>query len=383
MKRADSIAPQALNLLVHLRQELNRCPEPAGSEENTRVLLRRFFQRHAPGWHCQLCGQGSMAWIREGNTAGPTRVFRAELDAVPPVDDSDDGARSVHRCGHDGHMAILAGLALLMEKDREFCGRIVLLFQSAEEDGTGALAVCTDPRFHALHPAYIFALHNLPGWPAGKVVLRNGGMCCASRGVEIRLRGKPAHAAQPEDGRSPAKPLARMIEGLEQVCTAEPAPTGIRMATVIGARLGEKHFGSTPKQAVLWATLRAETDRDMDILAAGVEDMIMTLAAEHGMLATHRWSDVFPAVFNDPKACALVETAAERAGVAVVRPETPFRWSEDFAHYGNCGHAVLIGFGSGEGCPPLHTGDYAFPDEIIPTGVNLLYRIACSIHSKT
>lgn len=250
--------PEVLNLLVDLRKALHKTPEPAGAEVKTRALLRQFFERHAPRWKCREYGQGSLGWILEGTGAGKTLVLRAELDAVPFSAGAHGDAHASHRCGHDGHMAMLAGLALSMSRQGLARGRILLLFQAAEENGLGAKAVSSDPRFPVLRPDYILALHNFPQRPLGQVVLRTGTMCCASRGLEIELRGKPGHAAHPETGCSPALTIGRLIDGLDRINKRHLSDPGIRMVTVIGARLGDKHFGSTPDRAVLWATLRTD-----------------------------------------------------------------------------------------------------------------------------
>src|SRR5690606_35641080 len=109
-----------------------------------------------------------------------------------------------HLCGHDGHMAIIAGHAGAMAARRPVRGRVIVLFQPAEETGAGAAAVIADPAFKAIEPDFAFALHNLPGVPLGAAGIRAGAFNFASEGLSIRLEGKTAHASQPEAGLSPA-----------------------------------------------------------------------------------------------------------------------------------------------------------------------------------
>lgn len=379
MSGLGKLSSQTLNLLIDLRRQLHGCAEPAGREVRTRELLKMFFKRHAPQWVCQEYAGGSMAMLCEGPVMGPTLLIRGELDAVPLAMGSDKSGCADHRCGHDGHMAILAGLALAMQRKAPLCGRVILLFQAAEENGMGALTVCKDERFSVLRPDLILALHNLPGWAMGQVVMRTGSMCCASRGLEVIFSGQSGHASHPELGCSPAMAMACLIQELEKRDPIIQPESGIRMATIIGARLGEKHFGSLPDRAKVWATLRTDTNEAMRRWVKDAVGLVRNLADKQGLGVSWNWQDVFPAVFNDEEACALVRKAVEQTGLSLFEPDGPFRWSEDFAHYAAYGRSALVGLGSGTTCAPLHSVDYVFPDDLIPAGVSLLYSVVQEI----
>jgi metal-dependent amidase/aminoacylase/carboxypeptidase family protein len=163
-----------------------------------------------------------------------TAGLRAELDALAEV----QGAR--HGCGHDGHMALLCGVALSLAESPLQRGSVVLIFQPAEETGQGAAAMLADPRWPEIAPELVFALHNLPGLSLGQVALRAGVMNLASTGLEARLSGAASHAAQPEKGSSPAPALARLL--------AEMPGSGWEgeLLTLTHARLGEPGFGTAP-----------------------------------------------------------------------------------------------------------------------------------------
>src|SRR5690606_34325610 len=154
-----------------------------------------------------LGGHG-VAAVYDSGKAGPTLMFRSELDALPILELSGVEHASLvagrsHMCGHDGHTAILAGLARQFGRKRPGRGRVVLMFQPAEETGDGAAGVTADPRFDAIAPDFAFSLHNLPGVPFGEVRLKAGVVNCASRGMRIVLEGKTAHSSMPETGTSP------------------------------------------------------------------------------------------------------------------------------------------------------------------------------------
>lgn len=378
MSRTAMLPLENLGLLAELRKTLWECAEPSGGEVQTMEVVKRFFQRHAPQFSCQEYEGGSLAWFLHGEENGPTLLLRSELDALLLREEKGDLGAS-HCCGHDGHMAMLAGLGLDLVRRPPVRGRVGLLFQAGEENGMGGMAINKVERFRSLRPDYVLALHNLPGRPLGEVALRTGTMCCASRGLEVTLAGESSHAAHPELGRSPAGAVARLIENLGHFNQTGEDGSLVRMATVIGARLGERYFGMTPDHAVLWATLRAHSDEAMDHLASAVVDMVRSVAAGQDLEAAWSWQDVFPAVVNDGRACDLVRAAANRAGLPLAELEAPFRWSEDFAYYGSTGPSALVGLGSGEICPALHSRDYEFPDELIPLGVSLLCQVLAEL----
>ena len=133
-------------------------------------------------------------------------------------------------------------------------GCAVLLFQPAEETGAGAAAVAADPRLAQLRPQRVFALHNLPGYPLGQVLLRSGPFCAGSVGLVARLTGRTSHAAYPERGRSPAAAMSRLLPGLVSLPVDLERAGSLAMVTVVHARLGEVAFGTAPGDADVYRT---------------------------------------------------------------------------------------------------------------------------------
>lgn len=164
-------------------------------------------------------GGHEVAAIYEGGEPGPTVMVRAELDGLPIEEISEIPHRSEltgkgHLCGHDGHMTILMALAKGLGRERPAKGRVILMFQPAEENGAGAAAVLADPKFSEIKPDLVFSLHNFPGIRFGHAALRTGPVNCASRGMRISLSGKTAHASTPEFGIAPTFAMAALLAGL-------------------------------------------------------------------------------------------------------------------------------------------------------------------------
>ncbi len=375
--RRDGLTGEALAAVVDLRHRLHAFPETGGSESDTAALLAEFLGRLKPDRLFTGVGGKGLTVLFEAPSPGPTVAFRAEIDAVPVHEQTALPYRSKkpglsHACGHDGHAAILAGLALLLAANRPARGRTVLLFQPAEETGEGARRMLEDPSFAAWAPEWCFALHNLPGVALGTVLVKPGVFACASVGLRVALRGASSHAAHPEEARSPAPVIARLLEELPRI------PQGFEffsLLTVTHARLGEPGFGVTPGEAELCLTLRAAGDEPLKHLSSAVRERIFALAREAGLEVSITLREPFPALVNRPEAAALVERAAQDLGLEVAAPPVPFRWSEDFGHFTARSRGAMFGLGAGLSAPPLHSPGYDFADALLPLGVRLLDRI--------
>jgi len=253
-------------------------------------------------------------------------------------------------------------------------GKVVLLYQPSEENGQGAARVLEDEKFDAIRPDHVFALHNLPGFPAGSVVLRKETFAAASKGMINKLYGKTSHAGEPENGRSPALAMAGIIQEL----TALPENNAFEdftLTTIIHSRLGEVAFGTTPGYAEVMATLRTYSNADMDQLTNQSVEVIERLARSYGLQSETSWTEEFPATVNDARAVDLIGQVAQENQIQVVRIEEPLRWSEDFSNFTLHYPGALFGLGSGEQTPQLHNPDYDFPEEIIDRGIEIFYGI--------
>lgn len=363
--------------IINFRRLLHRYPELSGDESDTADRVRHFFAPLKPDRILSELGGDGVAFVFNGSGTGPTVLLRCELDALPiqESDKNSDGSQVsgvAHQCGHDGHMAILAAVGVSLAGQRPARGRVVLLYQPAEETGRGAAAVMADHRFADIAPDFAFALHNLPGYPLGQVLVRNGAFSSASRGMAIKLSGATAHAAQPETGRSPAKALCGIIEGFACLPGVKAQADEVAFVTVVGARLGEKAFGTAPGQAEIWATLRSETNETMTHLVADAEALVARLASQDGLNYRIEYDDVFQATVNSPMASDVVRHCASGS---VLEMDKPFRWSEDFGHFTSRCEGALFGLGAGVDAPDLHDAGYRFPDELITTGSKLFLAI--------
>ena len=358
--------------LAAIRRELHALAEAPGQEKRTAAYIAELLKSCKPACLLEDVGGYGLAAEFTGLEPGPRVGLRAELDALA----LEQGAR--HGCGHDGHMALLCGVALSLAERPPRCGSVVLIFQPAEETGQGAAAMLADPRWLEIAPDLIFALHNLPGLVLGEVAIRVGVMNLASVGMEVRLNGAASHAAQPEQGRSPALALARLL--VEMPAMAKDG----ELFTLTHARLGAPGFGTSPGEALIQATFRAPSDEVLASLRTRASRLLDEAVSGDGLTTHLAWPEPFAATCNQAVAVEIVRQAATQCGLSLHEPGQPFRWSEDFGCFTQEIPGALFCLGAGAASPPLHAGDYEFPDELLRIGLELWLAVldqAQTIHS--
>lgn len=365
--------------LVTWRRKLHAMPEISGAESRTAAEVRDFVAATRPERIITGLGGHGIAAVFEGAAPGPTVMIRAELDALPIQEETELDHRSTipgkgHLCGHDGHMATLAALARGLGRQRPARGRVVLMFQPAEETGAGAAAVIADPNFAGLAPDISFSYHNMPGIPLGHVALTDGPVNCASRGMRITLRGHTAHASQPEHGRSPMAAMARLMPALTALAHGSHKDPDFALVTITHARLGEPACGIAPGQGEIWATLRTLTTAAMDSLRLTAETLAREAAASDGLELDIAYDDIFDHCENAPEAVAVLRRALDAEAIPHDEGDLPMRGSEDFGRFGQRAPAAMFFLGAGEAHPNLHTSRYDFPDALIEIGSRVLMR---------
>lgn len=373
-----------LEELTAWRRGLHRRPELSGQEVETAATVQRMLRAFAPDELVTGLGGHGVAAVFDSGQPGPAVLLRCELDGLPIHEVGDLTYRSEkdghgHLCGHDGHMSWLAGMARLLSRQRPVRGRVILMFQPAEEDGAGAARVVADPAFARLAPDYAFAIHNMPGMPLGHVALDTGPVTCASAGMRVTLTGRTAHASLPETGISPAPALAALMPALTALGHGQPKDHDFTLATVTHVRMGEPAFGVAPGEAELFATLRTRTDGGMAALRQRAEAMVRSAANSNNLAVHIGYEDVFVTCNNDVAATDVAYRALERLGAHVDEAALPLRGSEDFGRFGDDARLAFMLLGAGQGAATIHNPDYDFPDSLIAPGVGIFSAIVSEI----
>jgi amidohydrolase len=370
-----------LDALIALRHALHRAPEVSGAERETAATIAAFLRAlHPDALLTGIGGHGVLATFN-GRAPGRTALFRCELDALPIQEVNAFAHRSArdgvsHKCGHDGHMAILCGLASQLSANRPSRGVVHLLFQPAEENGSGAHAVLADPRFAALTPDVGFALHNMPGFPMGEVVVRDGLVTAAVRGMALSFAGSTSHASQPELGRNPALAIADLLRDCAALNRPNPERDDFQLITPVHFGAGQPGaFGVTAGDGALHLTIRAWRTEGVDALQAQIESLAREYCIRDGLTLSTRTSDDFHANVNDPAATALVREAARLCGLTVNELQDPVKGGEDFGAFTVRFPCSIFLIGAGETCPPVHSPDYDFPDALIAPGLSVFSHL--------
>lgn len=370
-----------LQFWTNFRREVHQQAELSGLEVVTAKKVADQLRAMGVEVHEAIGGTGVLALFRS-QKEGAQLMFRTELDALPIQEINTFAHRSVtdgvsHKCGHDGHLTILMALAARLRQSPPETGTVALLFQPAEETGEGAAAVLADPRFHQLlQPHQVYALHNLPGYPLGHIVIRNGSFTAAVVSRVYRFLGKTAHAAEPEHGFNPARALSLAVEAALQQSRNQPDAEAFSVVTPVHIHLGSKDYGISAGAGELHLTLRCWTQEALDQLVSHLDQAMTQIAAQENLQLQSESLHPFHANENSEEAVQHLREAVAALALPTATRDYPFKWGEDFGLFTQRYSGAMFGIGSGVDSPALHNPDYDFPDELIDPASALFFAIA-------
>ncbi|UZR98306.1 amidohydrolase [Chondrinema litorale] len=373
-----------LEKIKALRKEIHQNPELSGEEFETAKRVRAFIEENHNTTIIDALGETGMAVIYDYPEEGPTVVIRCELDALPIDEPNTFNYKSVtkgvsHKCGHDGHMAIVAGLVFWIKEQNFKKGKIVLLFQPAEETGTGAPGILNDSRFADIQPDYIFALHNIPGAPLHSVIVVRNDFTPSVQSFSVCLTGEKSHSAEPEKGNNPAMAIAELINAFSEIAVTDVSKDNFALFTPVYLTMGQKSYGISAGYGEVHYTVRTKTDEEMKKLETSINATLAKVTEKYGLDLKTDWFDYFPSVVNDDYSNDVILKAAEKSQLPIDLKPHPFKFGEDFGWFSKKYKTAMFGLGAGEGTPPLHNKDYDFPEELIESGMEMFQNIIAEI----
>lgn len=365
-------------LMTFRREILHQYPEVSGCEEKTAENVIQFLKPLQPDQLITNLGGHGIAAIF--GTSGPLILLRSELDALPIAEINTFEYHSKfpgvsHKCGHDGHSVILCGVAAWLAENRPENGRVLLLFQPAEENGEGAEAVLKDEKFSDINPEYVFALHNLPGFPLHQIVVKEGSFTAAVSSIVVQLKGKTSHAAEPEHGINPALAIAEILLETDKLNVNVQADKNFTVITPVYVKMGEIAHGISAGEGELHLTVRTWTDENLNLAKSKIEAMVKRACERIGINYSTEWIQNFSANNNDVQAVNIIRKAANQNGFELFESPVPFKWGEDFGLFTQKYKGAMFGLGGGQNLPALHNPDYDFPDELLLTGIKQFIAI--------
>lgn len=369
---AASLGPR----LIEMRRELHRHPETAGQEVWTTNRLRAWLAEAGIPVLSLNLETGLVAEIR-GSRPGPTVALRTDIDALPVCEETGLPYTSeipgrMHACGHDFHMAVILGAALILkELSGELAGSVRILFQPAEETAEGAQRLIRAGALDGVQA--VFGLHNKPDLPAGQVGIKAGPLMAAVDTIEITVTGKGGHAAIPDATVDPIVAGSAIVMALQTAVSRNVSPLDAVVVSIGVFQAGSTH-NVIPPTASLTGTMRTFDPALRARMPALLRRIVTEVAAGYGAGAELKVWGGNPAVHNDGAMAEVMRRAAAAAGLPVVEA-VPTMGGEDFAEYQQVvpGCFVWLGTGSPEG---WHHPRFTVDESVIPKGAALFAHAA-------
>jgi hippurate hydrolase len=366
--------------IIALRRDIHREPELGFDTEKTAEKVLAALEGLPLDVETGVAENGIVATL-EGEGDGPTVALRADMDALPILEDTglpfaSETEGKMHACGHDGHTSMLVGAAHALSGRRDqLGGNVKFIFQPAEEGGGGGKVMVDEGVADGV--SSIFALHLWPGLPFGKIATKAGPIMAAADAFEMEVKAAGSHGAMPHLGSDAISIAAQIVTALQTIVSREVDPVEPAVLTVgeIGAGTAfnvipdKAHLGGTVR--TLNADVREEMPRRMEELARGIAK---------GMRGDVDLDYTFsyPVTVNHEAVANLALDVAEDlfGGESVLELSSPSMGAEDFSYFLESLPGAFIWLGIGEDASGLHTPKFAFDEMILPRGSALLSALA-------
>jgi len=353
--------------MFRIKNELNGLAEQSGMEYNTSDYIIRELKNLSTTKIYELENSCSILAVFETDRIGKTLLFRGDIDAII------FNGEYRHLCGHDGHTTMLLTLAKEIDSEIEkLNGTIILLFQAAEETGKGAKEVILSGVLNNYQIDYLFAMHNLPGFPVKSVVISNDTFAKASSGIKIDLISQSTHASNPVVGQPMDYYLFCVTNLLYKIADVLNKENNRVQFNITYINFGLPNFGTIQNTASIYGVVRSNHTEEIDEYKDRLINELNNILSESNIEFKLEYLEEFPATVNSQNCVNILKNALNYPMIEI---SEPFPWSEDFGHFSKIGDICLFGMGIGESASGLHTEAYSFPKECLITGVNILESI--------
>ncbi len=370
--------------ILNIRRALHRQPELAFQEKKTSALIGETLKRMGIPYQTGL-GGGTGIRAELGKGTGPCVALRADMDALPVLEETGLDFASqqpglMHACGHDGHTAMLLGAAEILSQSThldEIGARVVLLFQPAEESGTGATAMIADNCLQDVE--MIFCGHIDTHHPVGHFLVDQGLICSYADPFFINICGQGGHAARPHEAIDAVVVGASLVINIQTMVSRMINPAYPGVITVGRIAAGSVHNVIAGK-AVLEGTIRSTHPDTRSQIIKRLEGVVRGLEEMCNAKISFTLDQCLPAVVNDPVSCTLAwQAAQEVVGTdQVVSQGSPSLGGEDFSFYQQKIPGTMIRFGAAKNTDPgpSHSGTFDFDEQVLAYGSQWLATVA-------
>jgi amidohydrolase len=382
----QSLGAPFFEWLVQLRRHFHQFPELAYQEEKTAAIIIERLREMGVPYRAGVGRTGVVASLTS-KRPGPTVALRADMDALPLQELNDVEYRSkhpgrMHACGHDGHMAMALGVVrLLLENGwvETGCGKVLFLFQPAEEGGAGAREMLETGILDSEQVTAVFAGHMHPELPAGHIGVAPDVSNAASDSIHIRLKGKGGHGAHPHLCIDPIVAGAQLVTQIQSVVSRSVSAFDSAVITI-----GRFHAGTAsniiPQEALLDGTLRTLRPAVRDLAVRRLNELVAGLETAFGVSAELRIGEGYPLLVNDAEIVRFIlKHAEEVVGHSNCHIESPRMGAEDFAYFLQKWPGALIRIGCHD--PEkgyeygLHSPHFHMDERALDVGVRLFTHL--------
>ena len=386
---ADRIPAEILSWgdeLARIRRDIHEHPELGFDTARTCGVITRTLAQWGVPFDAELVTGGVVAWV-EGTRPGPTVALRADMDALAMPDESENPWRSgtpqrCHACGHDGHTTWLLGAVRALKARPDFPGRVLAVFQPAEEIGRGARSVLEAGVLEKFRPLEIYGAHASPAFPKGQIGIQAGPVQASCDFFYITLKGRGAHAARPHTTLDPLPTAALLTESLQTIVSRRIDPLEPAVLSICAVQAGNLHAPNViPNELKLAGTIRTFSPQVRALVEAEMRRMSEGIALAQGLEAEVRVDHLTPPLINAPVCAeAAAAVARELFGPECPQPVPKSMAGEDFAEYANRipGIQTYIGMADPRHQAAIHNPKFDFNDEILPEAVWFLSSVARS-----
>ncbi len=371
--------------LVAIRRDIHRAPELGFETQNTcsRIvwLLRDWGIKDIDTESVS----GAVIAVIKGNRPGHTIALRADIDALPMQDCSQTDWSSeteghCHACGHDGHQTWLLAAVRYLALKKNFPGRVVAIFQPAEELGKGALAIIEAGVLKRYGIEEIYGGHSEPLLPKGMFGFRQGPLQAASDVFYVTLRGIGTHCGRPHLGIDPIPIGAQIVSAAQTLVSRRTNPIDTAVVSICSINAGSMEAPNVvPQTLTMSGCVRTFTPGTRAMIQEKFTKLVQGIALANDCTAEVRYENIICAVNNDPDlGSCVMDLAKDLFGADRTVTVDPMMSSEDFAEYQRVipGVIVRVGVRDQNHTASLHNAAFDFNDEVLPAAATLFVTIA-------
>lgn len=371
--------------IVGIRRELHQIPEPAYTEKKTSARVADHLKAAGLDVQTGIAKFGVVGLLRT-ERPGPTLMIRADMDALPVTEQtglsfSSTHAGAMHACGHDAHMAMVLGAALVLGKMKESLkGNIKFIFQPAEEGPGGAKPMIEEGVMENPIVDYAVGCHLWPGSPEGTIGVKAGPIMAAMNRFDIRIIGSEGHGAMPHLCVDALEVGTQVVNALQRIVSRHMNPLKPTVISV-GAFHAGKAFNIIPGEAELCGTTRTFDLEIWNTWEPRIRKILQGVCDSMGARFELKFDFGYPPTINDPFMADLVRRCAEEVvGPDKVLEPEPTMGGEDMSYYLQRAKGCFFFLGVGRpGCAPLHNARFDFNEDVLLIGIETYCRVALQL----